>query len=54
MAKESYFNFGKKGFLESQLLIGEQNLDQFIDEFKNFYKTYKPAITLLSLKKHEW
>ena len=49
--KESYFNFfGKKGFLESQLLIGEQNLDQFIDEFKNLYKTYKPAITLLSLK----
>ena len=49
--KESYFNFfGKKGFIESQLLIHEKNFDSFIDEFKSLFKKYEPTITLLSLK----
>lgn len=49
--RESYFNFfGKKGFIESQLLIHEKNFDSFIDEFKSLFKKYEPTITLLSLK----
>lgn len=49
--KENYFNFfGKKGFIESQLLIHEKKLDIFIDEFKNLFKKYEPTITLFSLK----
>ncbi len=48
---ESYFNFfGKKGFIESQLLIDEKKLDAFIDEFKILFKKYEPTITLFSLK----
>ncbi len=49
--KERYFNFfGKKGFIESQLLIHESKLEAFISEFKYLYKIYEPTITLLSLK----
>jgi|TARA_Y100000389_G_C17454620_1_gene517235 decaprenylphospho-beta-D-ribofuranose 2-oxidase len=49
--KESYFNFfGKKGFIESQLLIHESKFDSFISEFKNLFIKYEPTITLLSLK----
>ena len=49
--KENYFNFfGKKGFIESQLLISEEKLDIFLDEFKFFFKEYEPTITLFSLK----
>ena len=49
--KENYFNFfGKKGFLEIQLLISHDNIQQFLDEFKKLYKIYKPTIALFSLK----
>ena len=49
--KENYFNFfGKKGFIESQLLIHESKFDSFILEFKNLFKKYEPTITLFSLK----
>ena len=49
--KESYFYFfGKKGFLESQLLIPDNKIEEFFDEFKFQFKKYKPVITLLSFK----
>ena len=49
--KERYFNFfGKRGFIESQLLIHESNLEMFMDEFKRLVKNYEPTITLFSLK----
>lgn len=49
--KENYFNFfGKKGFIESQLLVSEEKLDSFIDEFKNLFGKFEPTITLFSLK----
>ena len=49
--KESYFNFfGKKGFLETQLLIDQKNLQNFLEEFKKLYKIFKPSIALFSLK----
>ena len=49
--KENYFNFfGKKGFIESQLLIDEFKFDSFMLEFKNLFKKYEPTITLFSLK----
>ena len=49
--KENYFNFfGKKGFIESQLLIHESKFDSFMLEFKNLFKKYEPTVTLFSLK----
>ena len=49
--KESYFNFfGKKGFLEIQLLIDQKNLQNFLEEFKKLYKIFNPSIALFSLK----
>lgn len=51
LGKENYFNFfGKKGFIESQLLISHNKLDEFLDEFLSFYKLHKPTITLFSIK----
>ena len=49
--KEKYFNFfGRKGFLESQLLIDNKLLLDFTEEFKKLFRIYEPIITLLSLK----
>ena len=49
--KEDYFNFfGKKGFLEIQLLINQKNLQNFLGEFKKLYKVFEPSIALFSLK----
>jgi decaprenylphospho-beta-D-ribofuranose 2-oxidase len=49
--KENYFYFfGKKGFLESQLLIPNNNIDEFLNEFEHLFKLYNPLITLLSFK----
>ena len=49
--KEMYFNFfGNKGFLESQLLLPENNIDVFFEEFMRLYKLYFPTITLFSIK----
>ncbi len=51
-SKESYFNFfGNNGFTESQLLISESKINDFMSEFKNIFKIHKPTITLFSLKK---
>ena len=49
--KESYFLFfGNRGFIESQLLIPQNKIDEFFDEFKYQFEIYKPSITLLSFK----
>ena len=49
--KENYFNFfGKKGLLESQLLISEKNIYSFFDEFKYLHKNINPSIALFSFK----
>ena len=49
--KENYFNFfGKKGFLETQLLLPENTIDDFLKEFKYLFKRHQPTITLLSFK----
>ena len=51
VGKESYFQFfGSKGFIESQLLISSNQLDEFFEEFINLYKLYNPLITLFSVK----
>ena len=42
--------FGKKGFIESQLLISSNVINNFFDEFIYLYKKIKPCITLFSLK----
>ena len=49
--KEIYFElFGKKGFIESQVLISYLKINDFIDEFKKMVDIYKPDITIFSLK----
>ncbi len=49
--KEAYFNFfGKKGFYESQLLIPENKVEDFFDEFRFIFKKLQPTISLLSFK----
>jgi len=49
--KELYFSFfGKKGFIESQVLVSYQNVDQFLESFKKLVDTHKPLITLFSAK----
>ena len=49
--KEIYFDFfGKHGFIESQLLIAEDKLIPFFEEFNYLYKLHSPTITLFSFK----
>ena len=49
--EEAYFKFfGKKGFYESQLLISENTIEDFFDEFKFIYKKFNPTISLFSVK----
>ena len=49
--KENYFKlFGTRGFLESQLLVPNNILNDFLGEFKDLYKVHKPLITLFSFK----
>jgi decaprenylphospho-beta-D-ribofuranose 2-oxidase len=51
VGKELYFkSFGKKGFIESQIIVPLNNLDSFVDEIEFLYKKYKPSITLYSMK----
>ena len=45
-----FYLFGKTGFFESQLLIPDNKLDDFLDEFKFLYNKFLPVITLLSFK----
>lgn len=48
---ETYFSFfGKSGFIESQLILPKNNLQNFLDEFLFLHKKLNPSITLFSLK----
>ena len=50
--KESYFHmYGKKGFIESQLLVPLNKVDIFLDELKHLINIYEPEIVLFSIKK---
>jgi decaprenylphospho-beta-D-ribofuranose 2-oxidase len=50
--KEKYFDmFGKKGFIESQILVPNSNIEEFLEEFKSLFDVHKPTITLYSIKK---
>ena len=50
--KEIYFSlFGRKGFLESQILISRTRIDEFLEEFNYKINIHKPCITLFSVKK---
>ena len=49
--KEKYFDmFGKKGFIESQILVPNSNIEEFLEEFKSLFDVHKPTITLYSIK----
>jgi len=49
--KELYFSFfGRKGFIESQILIPYENVEEFMESFKKLIDVYKPLITLFSVK----
>ena len=51
IGKEFYFQlFGKKGFLESQIIVPFDKTEIFIDEVENIFKKYDPKMTLYSLK----
>ncbi len=51
IGKEFYFKlFGKKGFMESQIIVPIDKTETFIDEVENIYKKHDPLITLYSLK----
>ena len=48
---ENYFHlYGKKGFIESQLIIPLGVIDDFFRELKKYYKIFKPEIILFSFK----
>ena len=50
--RQIYFSlFGKKGFIESQILISKKKIHQFLDEFKKNVDLWRPSITIFSLKK---
>ena len=50
--KESYFRmYGKKGFIESQLLVPLNKVDIFLDELQHLINTHEPEIVLFSIKK---
>ena len=50
--KESYFRmYGKKGFIESQLLVPLNKVDIFLDELEHLINTHEPEIVLFSIKK---
>ena len=49
--KEKYFDmFGKKGFIESQILVPNSNVEEFLEEFKYLFDNHKPTIALYSIK----
>lgn len=49
---ENYFSFyGKKGFLETQLIVPLIHIDEFFKKFQDYYKTYEPEIILFSIKR---
>lgn len=49
--KEQYFTlFGRCGFIESQLLVPKNVIDNFFEEFIYLFHKYQPCITLFSIK----
>lgn len=51
IGKEFYFKlFGRKGFMESQIIVPFDKTEIFIDEVENIFKKYDPKMTLYSLK----
>ena len=51
IGKEFYFkSFGRKGFMESQIIVPFDKTEIFIDEVESIYKKHDPLITLYSLK----
>jgi len=51
VGKEKYFYmFGKKGFIETQILISNSNIEVFLEEFEYLFKQHEPLITLFSVK----
>ena len=50
--KETYFHmYGKKGFIESQILVTLNKIDIFIDELEHLINIHEPEIVLFSIKK---
>jgi decaprenylphospho-beta-D-ribofuranose 2-oxidase len=43
--------YGKKGFIESQLLVPLNKVDIFLDELQHLINTHEPQIVLFSIKK---
>ena len=51
--KEYYFSFfGRKGFLESQILVDFEKVDDFLREFENLVIFFKPFIVFFSVKRN--
>jgi decaprenylphospho-beta-D-ribofuranose 2-oxidase len=49
--KEKYFDmFGKKGFIETQILVKNSKIEEFLEEFESLFNIHKPSITLYSIK----
>tara|TARA_B100001175_G_scaffold98153_1_gene83210 strand:+ start:3690 stop:5018 length:1329 start_codon:yes stop_codon:yes gene_type:complete len=49
--KEKYFDmFGKKGFIETQILVKNSKIEEFLEEFESIFNIHKPSITLYSIK----
>ena len=47
--KEMYFSFfGRKGFIESQILIPYEKVEEFLENFISLAKIHQPLITLFS------
>jgi len=50
--KETYFHmYGRKGFIESQILVPLSKIDIFLDELGYLMDAYEPEIVLFSIKK---
>ena len=51
VGKEKYFDmFGKKGFIETQILVKNSKIEEFLEEFESLFNIHKPSITLYSIK----
>ena len=42
--------FGKKGFIETQILVKNSKIEEFLEEFESIFNIHKPSITLYSIK----
>ena len=51
VGKEKYFDmFGKQGFIETQILVKNSKIEEFLEEFESLFNIHKPSITLYSIK----